>query len=314
MATMLGSEGRSSERTTVIGGDQHEALRRDVERARELGACLIVIRGAQQGQRFLINREELFIGRDPGADIRIQETSISRRHARIMFRDGLVRILDNDSSNGTFVNGTMLAPGEAVTLVKDDQIELGNSIVKFLPPGDLEILTFDRIDRAANTDALTQIFNKRYLLEVLDREVDRMRALGSPYAVVFCDLDHFKRVNDTYGHDAGDHVLEEFARLVKTKFVRGSDVFARYGGEEFVVLLPSTTAEDALKVAERIRTAVASHVFTYGAHTLTVTASIGVAELTDDVESGIDLLKRADKAMYASKDGGRDRVSLGHRA
>jgi diguanylate cyclase (GGDEF)-like protein len=269
----------------------------------------VVIHGAQQGQRFFINKPEMYIGRDATVEIRIQEACISRRHAALACRDGAVTLADNDSSNGTFVNGARLTPGVAVTLAKEDRIQLGNAIVKFLPAGDLEILTFGQMDEAANTDALTGIFNKRYLLEALDGHVARARTLASPYAVVFCDLDHFKAVNDTHGHDAGDAVLQEFSRLIKTRFVRHSDVFARFGGEEFVVLLPGTDGEGAARVAERIRGAVASHLFTYGPRALAVTVSIGVAEWRGDTDAG-DLLRRADKAMYASKDRGRNRVTI----
>jgi len=295
--------------TTVIGAARREELKREIELARQQGACLVVIHGEQQGQRFFINKREMFIGRDATVEIRIQETCISRRHARLLCLDGSVTLTDNDSSNGTFVNGARLAPGVAVALAKGDEIELGSTIVKFLPPGDLEILTFGQMDEAANTDPLTQIFNKRCLLEALEAHVAHARTTASPYAVVFCDLDHFKAVNDTHGHDAGDAVLQEFCQLVKSRFVRRNDVFARYGGEEFVVLLPGTNAEGAARVAERIRGAVSSHLFTYGPRALTVTVSIGVAELGDDIEAA-DLIRRADRAMYASKDRGRNRITL----
>jgi two-component system cell cycle response regulator len=115
-------------------------------------------------------------------------------------------------------------------------------------------------------------------------------------------------VNDTHGHDAGDFVLKEFANLIRSNFLRPKDVFARYGGEEFVVLLGNTNAHAAAEVAEKIRAAVQSHAFQYEGKRIPVTTSLGIAELRSDVESALTLLKQADKALYAAKTGGRNRV------
>ena len=127
---------------------------------------------------------------------------------------------------------------------------------------------------------------------------------------MFFDLDHFKKINDTHGHDAGDYVLKEITSLIRTGYLRPKDVFARYGGEEFVVLLSNTGAKAAAELAERIRAAVETHAFIYEGKRVPVTTSLGVAELRADIESAQTLIKAADKALYAAKTGGRNKVVI----
>jgi diguanylate cyclase (GGDEF)-like protein len=189
-------------------------------------------------------------------------------------------------------------------------IKLGSTIMKYLPQGELETLFLGNLGSAAHTDALTKIYNKRYLMEVLEVEFKRAKALHTDFSVLFFDLDHFKKVNDTHGHDAGDLVLREFSALVRTNHIRPKDVFARYGGEEFVVLLGNTGAKDAADIGERIRAAVETHAFVYEGKRIPVTTSMGIAELKTGIESAATLLKHADQALYAAKSGGRNRVII----
>ena len=166
-----------------------------------------------------------------------------------------------------------------------------------------------RLSRAeidAITDALTGLYNHRYLHERLSEELHRARDQQRPLSVLFCDLDHFKRYNDASGHSAGDAVLREVAHVIEQS-VRNVDVAARYGGEEFVVLLVETGRETALVVAERIRERIRAAGFTAGGVPLTV--SIGVAGYPDDADRREDLLNKADWAMYLAKRRGRDQVA-----
>jgi diguanylate cyclase (GGDEF)-like protein len=296
------------DKTTVIQGDQ-ETLNKELQRAKEQEACLIIIRGTPQGQRFFLTMPEMIIGRDPAADIVLSDQTVSKKHARVITESNSShRLIDLGSSNGTFVNDKKKSPGEESQLAKEDMIKLGNTILKYLPAGELEILFYGTLGAAAHTDALTRIYNKGYLLEALDAEFKRAKALHTEFSMVMFDLDHFKKVNDTYGHDAGDYVLKEFANVVRSKFLRPKDVFARYGGEEFVILLANTSAPAAADVAEKIRYAVETHPFNYEGKRLKVTTSLGVSELRSDVESALTLLKLADKALYAAKTGGRNKV------
>jgi two-component system cell cycle response regulator len=296
------------EKTAVILGGDQATLNKELAKAKEQEACLIIIRGTPQGHRFFLTQEEMTLGRDAIADITVSDQSISRKHAKVTKKDGKVFITDLGSSNGSFINDKKIEPGSAMPLVKEDMIKLGNSIFKFLPAGELEILFYGNLGSAAHTDAMTKIYNKGYLLEALEAEFKRAKALHTDFAILFFDLDHFKKVNDTYGHDAGDYVLKEFTALIRAGFIRPKDVFARYGGEEFVVLLANTGAAAALEIGEKIRGAIEVHPFLYEGKRLAITTSMGVAELRADVESAQTLLKSADKALYAAKQGGRNRV------
>ena len=248
------------------------------------------------------------IGRDPSADLSVSDQSISRKHAKLNRENGKVRLTDLGSSNGTFVNDKKVESNQSVVLAKEDMVKLGNSIFKFLPAGELEILFYGNLGSAAHTDALTRIYNKGYLLEALDAEFKRAKALHTDFSILFFDLDHFKKVNDTYGHDAGDYVLKEFASIIRTGHLRPKDIFARYGGEEFCVLLANTGAKAAFEQAEKMRAAVESHAFIYEGKRLPITTSMGVAELASGIESAQTLLKAADKALYAAKQSGRNKV------
>lgn len=173
-----------------------------------------------------------------------------------------------------------------------------------------------RLLRSGFTDVLTGWYNRRYLTVRLGEELARARRNGSRLVCLMLDLDHFKRVNDSWGHAAGDTVLREIAQRIESQ-VRTSDVAARYGGEEFVVLLPDTDVASAMLLAERIRTAVsASSVHLPNGDSVTITASIGIAEVQpqpddEDLKTvGDSLIARADVALYAAKSAGRDRVMV----
>lgn len=296
-----------TDKTTVLEGSQ-DTLNAEIQKAKEQEACLIIIRGTPQGHRFFLTQPEMTIGRDPVADISVADQGISRKHSKVTKKDGKVRLTDLGSSNGTFINDKKVPPGDTVLLAKEDMIKMGNTIFKFLPAGEIEILFYGNLGSAAHTDPLTRIYNKGYLLEALEAEFKRAKALHTDFSLIFFDLDHFKQVNDNFGHDAGDYVLKEITQLIKTSHLRPKDVFARYGGEEFVILLSNTNAKAATDLAERIRAAVQSHAFIYEGKRLPVTASMGIAELGAGIESAQTLIKNADKALYSAKNSGRNRV------
>jgi diguanylate cyclase (GGDEF)-like protein len=297
----------SSDRTAVIQGDQ-ETLKKELQKAKEQEACLIIIRGQPQGHRYFLTQSQMILGRDPSVDIVVSDQSVSRKHAQISKEGDKVKLTELGSSNGSFVNDKKLGTGESVYLEKEDMVKLGNSIFKYLPAGELEILLYGNLGLAAHTDALTKLYNKGYLFEALEAEFKRAKALHSELAVIFFDLDFFKKVNDTHGHDAGDYVLKEIAALIRGGHVRPKDVFARNGGEEFVILLANTGLKAGMDMGERIRAAVEAHAFIYEGKRLPITISVGVAELRSDIEAAQTLLKASDKALYAAKLGGRNRV------
>jgi diguanylate cyclase (GGDEF)-like protein len=164
------------------------------------------------------------------------------------------------------------------------------------------------IQRQATTDDLTGLVNRRRFLEALDGEIVRAEALGTPVSIVLVDLDHFKLVNDRFGHAAGDEVLRQFAARALAH-LRDVDVAGRLGGEEFAVVVPETNAAGAAAVAERLRGSLARLPLPAGAESALVTASFGVAERVQG-EGGSDLLRRADAALYQAKREGRNRVAV----
>ena len=166
---------------------------------------------------------------------------------------------------------------------------------------------FRGVQDRAMRDGLTRVYNRAYLAELLPRQLRLARRSGAPLAALMVDVDHFKRVNDTRGHAAGDHVLMAVARCIEQQ-LRGSDVVVRYGGEEFTVILPNTPVAGAFVTAERLRAAIAAMTDRDGLpEGLRITASIGLAAL-GKADDGAQLLPRADAALYQAKRGGRNRV------
>ncbi len=172
-------------------------------------------------------------------------------------------------------------------------------------------LATERLKLAGLTDGLTGVHNRRYFESRCLEEVQAARRSGLPLVCLLLDVDHFKRINDTHGHPAGDAVLRYVARLIRAQ-LRGSDVVARYGGEEFVLLLPGTPLPAALETAERIRRVIAAQTMPVSvSEPLRITVSMGAAALLpgdDPAALAADLVQRADQALYAAKQGGRNRV------
>jgi diguanylate cyclase (GGDEF)-like protein len=166
------------------------------------------------------------------------------------------------------------------------------------------------LEKIAITDSLTQAFNRRHFFDISEKEIQRALRYKHPLSVMLLDVDHFKIVNDTYGHRVGDQVLVGIVRLCQEN-IRNIDVFARYGGEEFTILLPETDCDETLTMAERICNLVAETPVTFGKINVSVTVSIGIACWNGGKELNIDqLLSRADIALYEAKDKGRNQVAV----
>lgn len=164
-----------------------------------------------------------------------------------------------------------------------------------------------RVEYMAITDVLTGLYNRRRLHLVLAKEFERSKRYASPFAMILMDLDHFKNINDTYGHLAGDMVLQDVAKII-LKNIREIDTAARYGGEEFTVLLPNTKKEDAVHLAERIRRSIERHKFP-DMQNIAITVSIGISGVPDeDIDTEDKLIRCADIALYKSKQDGRNRT------
>jgi diguanylate cyclase (GGDEF)-like protein len=270
--------------------------------------CLVVIYTAEPGllgKRFVLDRSPLRVGRGTDNHIVLEGDSVSRRHAHFERRANEWLIVDDGSTNGTYLNEDQVARDNV--LGNGDRIKIGPTILKFLSGLDAEAKYHEEIYKMTIVDGLTQIHNKRYLFESLDKELIRARRYERELSLVIFDIDFFKRINDQYGHLAGDHVLRELARVVQDR-IRRDEVFARYGGEEFVIVLPETGLSGALALAENLRQRVGSHGFVFQNERIPVTVSIGCAQLSKDDRSAADLIQRADEKLYEAKRNGRNQV------
>ncbi|MEM7585897.1 MAG: GGDEF domain-containing protein [Acidobacteriota bacterium] len=249
----------------------------------------------------------LSIGRSSAADISMPEVqSLSRHHARLNHRGAVVEVEDLRSTNGTYVNDMRAKAPQA--LRSGDRFQLGAAHFKFLHEQDPEHAYHEAIYHLVMTDGLTQIYNKRKLDEELSRELARAMRHQRPLSLILFDIDHFKEVNDTFGHLCGDYVLQKIARMT-TERLRPEQVFARAGGEEFVILSPEMALEGALELAEKLRGQFEAATFSYTEVDVNITCSFGVATLRPGIERAEDLYDTADRAMYMSKSAGRNRVT-----
>jgi diguanylate cyclase (GGDEF)-like protein len=271
-------------------------------------ACLVHIypTGPGMGSRYSLADEPVVLGRGNDCDIRITDHSVSRRHARVQpGADGFYAV-DLQSTNGTFVNDV---PASMCKLKDGDYLRVGNCIYRFLAGGNVEAEYHEEIYRLTIIDALTDIHNKRYLLEFLDRELARSARHRRPLSIVLFDIDHFKAINDDLGHLGGDFILRELAACVKAT-IRKEELFARYGGEEFAAVLPETTTQNGAHMAERVRRLVENHPFLYEGKNLAVTISLGVATTSGEAPlTPHELLRLADENLYQAKHEGRNRVA-----
>ncbi len=280
-------------------------LRRPVSSS---NACLIHIypTGTQMGSRYVLTDKPLVIGRGEDCEIRIQDHSVSRKHAHIDPGPTSVTLSDLGSTNGTFVNDVMIR--ESTPLHDGDYVRVGNCIYRFLVGGNVEAEYHEEIYRLTIIDALTQTHNQRFMLEFLDRELVRSNRHGRPLALMIFDIDYFKNVNDQLGHLAGDFALRELAARVRG-IVRREDLFARYGGEEFAIVLVETTRTQALEVAERIRATIEKQVFRFEESEFRITISVGVCcTAGDESLTTKEMVRQADEKLYQAKRTGRNRV------
>jgi diguanylate cyclase (GGDEF)-like protein len=246
------------------------------------------------------------IGRGSDCDIHIEDSSVSRQHARVGQCGDDYFVLDLQSTNGTYVNDVAAVQAK---LHDGDYLRVGNCIYRFLSGDNVEAHYHEELYRLIIIDALTEVPNKRALVEFLDCELARSARYHRPLSLIMLDIDRFKTINDDHGHLAGDFTLRELAEVVKST-VRREEMFARYGGEEEVaVVLPETAAEKAVQVAERIRELVAGHKFQFEGTVFPITVSLGVAvtEGEDDLTS-LEFIRRADERLYEAKRQGRNRV------
>ncbi len=269
--------------------------------------CLVVLSGHDSGRVMLVKHGDQVLGRGRPSDISLDEKGISRRHVMLSNRDGRVTIKDLGSTNGCWCNGRQVSRTSPRSLRDGDWLQIGGCRLAFRLNHPDEDRVLRQLYQRATRDALTGLFNRASLLDRLGREVQRQFRYCRGLAVLQLDLDHFKRINDTHGHAAGDRVLAAVGRAI-LGCLRASDLAARIGGEEFAVVLPETGSRPARLIADKIRTTVEFLRIQQDAKTLKVTVSCGVAVAGTRKVRAARLLAEADQACYSAKRSGRNRV------
>lgn len=271
-------------------------------------ACFVSIYGPHLGKRWSLERDEMVIGRDAGSEIALPIDTVSRRHCQLRVHGSAVFLTDLGSTNGTALNDETIPANEEFALRSGDKVRVGSAILKFLRGGDVEGQYHEEIYRTMVQDGLTGASNRRFLTEFLEREMARCRRHHRALSLVLLDLDHFKQVNDGYGHLTGDEVLRTVAAIAREQ-VRREDCLARFGGEEFAVVLTETELIAARLFAERLRGTIELHEFHAGGDRVPVTISSGVASMTPDMREPAELIAAADTRLYEAKSAGRNRTA-----
>jgi diguanylate cyclase (GGDEF)-like protein len=278
-------------------------------------AYLIVINGNAVGKMFKLVGDTIIIGRAPTNEVLIDDEGVSRKHAYIQRAAAGLVLVDGEavapgnikkSTNGVFVNGQRV---DRHLLTDGDKVQLGSStILKFSFQDEVEERAQKQIYEMATRDGLTTAYNKKYFADQLKTDFAFYFRHSQPLSLILFDIDFFKKLNDGYGHQAGDYVLKSLAAIVH-KALRTEDIFARYGGEEFGIILRDTDGDRAFLICERIRRGIENFQFLYESKRLPVTVSLGVATLLQqNYPSPKALVKAADEFLYAAKHNGRNRT------
>lgn len=283
---------------------------------RDLRPALIFLSGELLAVPIPLEREEVILGRALEADVRINDSRVSRQHARI---NALVNadqttsyvLTDLASRNGTLLNNLKI---ERETLQHGDKITVGGHILRFEMLDEIDREYQRQIRRLLSHDDLTGLLSSRSFFSELRREVERAKPENRLFCVLMMDIDHFKAVNDSYGHLTGSKTLEEIGSCI-TQTLRSGDAAARFGGEEFAAFLLDGELAQGIVAAERIRQSIEAFEFSVirrgkPSDTHRITISIGIAVFPNDSSDPIELVEMADSALYHAKRAGRNRVSV----
>jgi two-component system, cell cycle response regulator len=291
------------EKTAVLGIKDLDLY---APKGQQRTAYLIVINGRSVGKMYKLTNDTIVLGRAPDNDVLIEDEGVSRKHAKIERQPAGLVLVDNGSTNGVFVNGTKV---NRHLLQDGDKLQIGSTtILKFSYQDEVEENFQKQLYESATRDGLTNAYNKKYFADQLKTEFAFCYRHATPLSLALFDIDFFKKLNDGYGHVAGDHALKTLAGIV-VKALRTEDVFARYGGEEFGVILRDTDGERAFLIAERVRRSIEQFEFMYEGKRMPVTISIGISTLEkQNYPTPKALVKAADTYLYEAKRKGRNRT------
>ncbi len=269
-------------------------------------AYLIVLAGGAMGEMYKIDRERTVIGRGQQAEVRILDDGVSREHCEVLLQGDNIVLHDLGSTNGTFCRGQRI---DRHNLNDGDKILVGSgTVLKFTYHDKLDEVFQRQMYESALRDDLTKAFNKKYFMDRVESEYAYAVRHNLPLALVAFDIDHFKQINDSYGHPAGDFVLAELSATVLAT-VRVEDVFARVGGEEFSIVCRGADLVQGTIVGERLRHAVGIRQYSFDGKTISVTVSVGVAAVPNgSIRDAMEFIAAADQVLYEAKRSGRNCV------
>jgi two-component system cell cycle response regulator len=270
----------------------------------------LMISGPQIGRTYAILQDEFMIGRAPSCDISIEDDLVSRHHCKVLIKPSGAELVDLGSTNGTLVNGRKITG--TVKLLEGDQVQVGAvAILKYALKEEVEAKFLGQLYEAATRDFLTSAYNKKFFVERLQEEFSFAQRHLRELSVLVLDIDHFKKVNDTFGHLAGDIAIKKVAHHL-ISHTRKDDIVARFGGEEFVILMRDVPKTKAHQLGENLRKGVSEIQIKSGQNIFKITVSVGVATLSsqsrEKYASFENLIDEADKRLYEAKTSGRNRV------
>ncbi|MBN8555996.1 MAG: diguanylate cyclase [Deltaproteobacteria bacterium] len=273
--------------------------------------ALLAISGPHLGRSFYIDKDEFLVGRVDSCDLTVVDDLVSRHHCKILLTPDGAQLVDLASTNGTLLNGRRV---DRVFLKEGDQVQVGSqSIFKYHMQEEVEKKFLGELFQAATKDFLTNVYNKKYFLDRLSNEFFYTQRHNGKLSVLVIDIDHFKKINDTYGHLTGDIALQKVAHHL-TSHTRKDDMVARFGGEEFVILMRDCDLEQARVLAEHLRDEISKLSLQSQSNqkTFQLTVSIGVSCLSEATQKEFvkfeSLLQHADNQLYKAKSEGRNRV------
>ncbi len=277
----------------------------------EQSIMLTIIGGNETnfGKHFILEKMRTALGRDKGNDISILDGKVSKLHCEIVVsKSGTgieqICIRDLDSTNGTYVNGEAVSQA---TLKAGDKIQVGDTVLQLSYSDEIEKEYHAKLFNFAARDALTGLYNKRFMFNELENYSRIARRSGRAYSIIMIDIDDFKLINDRFGHLYGDEYLKQLAGLILGS-LRDQDIAGRIGGEEFLIILPETAIEGAFQLAVRIRKTVEEFVLRYQNAEIRTTISAGVCQYEKGINDVKEFLDLADQAMYEAKKSEKNKV------
>ena len=291
---------------------KHRAKVNNVPEESEFTISFTVIHGSDVdfGKHFLFSGSPVLVGREKTNSLCLEDDKVSKVHCEVNIIRNMeleqVVIKDLDSTNGTYVNGE---PIRQAVLKTGDKIELGDTVLRFNYKDEIEEVYHSKLFTFAATDSLTGLYNRRYTINELDNQSKIARRNNRIFSLVIIDIDNFKRINDTYGHLAGDDYLKRMA-FVLNRSLREQDICGRIGGEEFLVILPETGIEGAVNLTHRIREQIEKTEIIFQGKVVKTTISAGVSQFGLHATESRELLKIADMALQRAKRTGKNTIVL----